>query len=196
MLFAHLAERLSQSPLAATSSQWLIVDSPPDGLFVSPEMACFVRSQSNRLGMIEAEYGYMPSKKRHFFGFRLHLLVNGQGSIVDFGVSAANASERLMALELLRGRPGYAGTRRGVVLADNGYSGAYWAVLFQNQGHQVWASLRPNTAAQSKPAGPRWDEAWLRRFLRGKRDLIETVFSMLADPFKLETTRTKTLWGS
>jgi hypothetical protein len=35
----------------------------------------------------------------------------------------------------------------------------------------------------------------LRRFQRGKRALIETVFSMLADQFSVETTRARSLLG-
>jgi hypothetical protein len=35
----------------------------------------------------------------------------------------------------------------------------------------------------------------MRRWLRAKRDLIETVIGMLADQFTLETTRARSLWG-
>ena len=51
------------------------------------------------------------------------------------------------------------------------------------------ASPKPTERPASKA------EAKFRRWLRGKRDLIETVFNMLADQFNLETTRARSLWG-
>jgi hypothetical protein len=53
----------------------------------------------------------------------------------------------------------------------------------------VLASPRPSQRPASKAA------ARARRWLRAKRDLIETVVGMLADQFTLETTRARSLWG-
>src|SRR5690606_6199767 len=70
-----------------------------------------------------------------------------------------------------------------------GYSGFWLANLFGRRGGRLWFAARPSKRAGSKQA------ARLRGFHRGKRALVETVFSMLADQFRLETTRARSLLG-
>lgn len=170
-LLRHLMDLLKS--LAA----WLVVDSAPI------ETVAFVRSQSGKASIAEAAYGYMPSKKRHFFGFRLHLLISDRGAVIDFVLSPADVAERAVAEHLLSLRAG------ATVLADNGYSGFWLANLFGRRGGRLWFGQRPSRLARSKEA------ARLRRLHRGKRALVETVFSMLADQFRLETTRARSLLG-
>ena len=176
LLLRHLAGRLSQS------ARWLVVDSAP------VETVKFARSQSGRRSIPKAEYGYIPSEKRVFFGLRLHALITDRGAVVGFVLSAANGSEREAAEEMLseRARSGHAGQ---AVLADNGYCGAAMAEAAGRRGHTLSASPKPS----QKPASRA--EALARRWLRAKRDLIETVFGVLADQFKIETTRARSLWG-
>lgn len=171
LLLRHLAERLSQSV------RWLVVDSAP------VETARFARSQSGRCSIPEAEYGYIPSEKRFYFGLRLHGLITDRGALVDFALTPANASERDAAQDML------AEHTAQYVLADNGYCGERMQEVAARQEHTLWASPRPSVAPASKHQA-RW-----RRWLRAKRDLIETVFGMLSDQFKLETTRARSLWG-
>ena len=59
----------------------------------------------------------------------------------------------------------------------------------RSQSGRLWFGQRPNRLASSKEA------ARLRRFQRGQRALVETVFSMLADQFTAETTRARSLLG-
>lgn len=158
-------------------AQHLIVDSAP------VETASFVRSQSARRTMPEAAYGFMPSKKRHFFGFRLHSLVSDEGAMLDFVLSPADIDERTLARELLRPYGGH------YILGDNGYSGEPMKLAAARAGYALWASPRQSQRPKSR------DEARWRRWLRSKRDLVETVFSRLADQFKLERTRALSLWG-
>lgn len=173
LLLRHLGERL-----AAAATNWLVVDSAPI------ETVKFARSQSGRSSIPEAEYGYIPSEKRVFFGFRLHGLINDRGVIVGFALAAANASEREVAAEeLLNEHVGQ------IVLADNGYCGEPFREAIAKEDHRSLVSPKPSKPLPSKA------EAKLRRWLRAKRDLIETVFGMLADQFKMETTRARSLWG-
>lgn len=158
-------------------AQHLIVDSAP------VETASFVRSQSARRSMPEAAYGFMPSKKRHFFGFRLHSLVSDEGAMLDFVLSPADIDERTVARELLRPYGGH------YILGDNGYSGEPMKLAAARADYALWTSPRQSQRPKSH------DEARWRRWLRSKRDLVETVFSMLSDQFKLETTRALSLWG-
>lgn len=158
-------------------AQHLIVDSAP------VETASFVRSQSARRSMPEAAYGFMPSKKRHFFGFRLHSLVSDEGAVLDFVLSPADIDERTVARELLRPYGGH------YILGDNGYSGDPMKIAAARAGYALWTSPRQGQRPKTRQQA-RW-----RRWLRGKRDLVETVFSMLADQFKMETTRALSLSG-
>ena len=171
----HLLRHLMQ--LLRTYAAFLIVDSAP------VETAQFVRSQSAKASIAEAAYGYAPSKKRTFFGFRLHLLLTNEGAIVDFVLSPANVAERHVGEHLLTARVEVPS------LADNGYSGYWLANLVGKHGGRLWTSERPTAPAKTK------QQARVRRLLRGKRALIETVFSMLADQFTLETTRARSLLG-
>ncbi len=171
LLFRHVAA------FFRARAQHLIVDSAP------VETASFVRSQSARRSMPEAAYGFMPSKKRHFFGFRLHGLVSDEGAVVDFVLSPADVDERTVACELLRPYGGH------YILGDNGYSGDPMKIAAARAGYRLWISPRP-----SQPPTSQQEARW-RRWLRSKRDLVETVFSMLSDQFKLETTRALSLWG-
>lgn len=173
LLMRHLGERL-----ATATTNWLVVDSVP------VETVKFARSQSGRCSIPTAEYGYIPSEKRVFFGLRLHMLINDRGVIVGVALTAANASEREAAAEELL--PDHAGQ---YVLADNGYCGEPFREAIARDGHQALASPKPSKELTSEA------EARQRRWLRAKRDLIETVFGMLADQFKLETTRARSLWG-
>lgn len=159
------------------AAAYVITDSAPI------ETAHFVRSQSAKRSIPEAAYGYAPTKKRTFFGFRLHALLTNEGALVDFVLSPADVGEREVGEHLL--------TQSVDVpsLADNGYSGYWLAHLVGRHGGRLWVSERPTAPTKTKEQGR------LRRFLRGKRALIETVFSMLADQFTLETTRARSLLG-
>lgn len=171
LLLRHLSQRL------ALGARWLVVDSAPI------ETVKFARSQSGRRSIPEAKYGYIPAEKRVFFGLRLHLLITDAGAVVGFALTAANAPEREAAEGLLSGHAGQ------YVLGDNGYSGERFREAASAQGHQVLTSPRPTQKPTTKAA------ARARRWLRAKRDLIETVVGVLADQFCLETTRARSLWG-
>lgn len=171
MLFRHFASFFQER------AEHLIVDSAP------VETAAFVRSQSAGVSMPEAAYGYIPSKKRYFFGFRLHTLVSNEGALIDFVLSPANIDERTVGAELLspyRGR---------YILGDNGYSGQPMQITAARDGYALWSSPKQSQRPKTR------QEARLRRWLRAKRDMVETVFSMLADQFKLEVTRALSLAG-
>ena len=171
LLLHHLSQRFAQE------ARWLVDDSAPI------ETVKFARSQSGRRSIPEAEYGYIPSEKRAFFGLRLHLLITDQGAVVGFALTAANAPERDAAEGLLSEHAGQ------YILGQGGYSGERFREAVSANEHQVLASPRPS----QRPATQA--EARARRWPRAKRDLIETVFAVLTDQFTLETTRGRSLWG-
>ncbi len=170
-LFQHVAAQLDQA------RRLLIIDSAP------VETVGFCRSQTGRTSIPEAEYGFVASKQKHFFGFKLHALVNAVGVMVDFTLSPADLGERIVASEMLSKHVGRS------VIADSGYDGPDLPMKVARQGNCLLALARPSSKAGR--AQPRE----LRARIKSRRAMVESVFSVLADQFKLETTRARTLWG-
>jgi transposase len=137
-----------------------------------------------------AAAGFCPAKRTFFLGFRLHLLVDSRGGMCDVVLSPAAVGERRVAEHLLAieaDRAGRQGTVRPL-LADNGYCGDWLAGLFGRGGGALWVAPR----RKRRPASPK--ETTLRAWHRAFRARIESVFGMLADQFRLETTRARSLW--
>lgn len=101
-------------------------------------------------------------------------------------MAPANEAERELAGVMLRG---VAPSETSLVLGDANYSGAALSQAAREHGHAMAASPK-----RSKPLEGESDRRW-RRWLRGHRVLIETVLSMLADQFRVETTRARSLLG-
>jgi hypothetical protein len=171
LLFRDLADFFKQR------AQHLIIDSAP------VETASFSRSQSASVSMPEAAYGYCAAKKRYFFGFRLYGLVTDEGALVDFALSPADIDERTVAQVMLAPYGGH------YILGDNGFSGRPMLISAARHGYTIYVSPKQSQAPRSA------EEACWRRWLRSKRDLVETVFSMLSDQFHMQTTRALSLLG-
>jgi hypothetical protein len=145
---------------------WLAVDSEPITTAESP------RWKSARVSIWPAEAGWAMShrlcaaKQRFFLGFRLHLLVSNTGAICDFVLSPAHVPERRVARRSFR-----AEGRRTLVRAST------------QQGGSLIGDV-------SSP-----EEAALRAWHRGPRTRIESVFASLADQFRMQTTRARSIWG-
>lgn len=174
VLFGHLAARF------AAAAAWLVVDSAP------VETTKVERSQTGQRSIPEATYHVRPARQQLFFGFRLHLAISNEGAILDFALAPANVGEREIAGGLLGALEP---AETGLVLGDTGYSGETMSAMAEVLGHVLWALPK-----RSRPARDAEAKRW-RRWVRAKRALIETVFAMLADQFRVETTRARSLWG-
>jgi hypothetical protein len=118
----------------------------------------------------EAFRGYIPSKRRYFYGLRVHLVVSGAGEPVEFALEAASESDvkvfKNLGLDLPQG---------STILADKGYTDYEYEDLLEEVGLHLTAQRKK----RSKRPMPPWEE-----FL-GKpiRQYIETVFSRLSGLF-------------
>ena len=123
-------------------------------------------------------YGYCRSHSRWFWGFRLYLLCSPDGLPVGFELAPANASERIVAAELLERtlQPGQ------TVIADKGFAGAEFEQLIAALGGQL---LRPDR----KDEQPRFGS------LGRVRQWIESCFDTLKDQLSLEHHGGRTLTG-
>jgi transposase len=111
--------------------------------------------------------GYIPSKKRYFYGLRLHLLTTEAGEPVEFVLSDGSCADlsvfKSFALNLESG---------STILADKAYNDYAEEQLLQQAGGITLMPLRKkNLKRQWKP----WQEAGIKR----KRQRIETAFNFL-----------------
>ena len=110
-----------------------------------------------------------------FFGFKLHLVINHQGELLDCTVTPGNTDDRKPVAQLLRGC-------FGKVFADKGYvSKALAQQLWKSQGIQFFAKPRRNMRNALMLEGD--------KFLARKRALIETVIGQLKTICQIEHSR-------
>ncbi len=114
--------------------------------------------------------GYIPSKRRYFYGLRVHLLVTGAGEPVEFALAAGSEADMTIFKELELDLP-----EGSIIYADKGYTDYDYEDLLKEVGLHLKAQRKKN----SKRPLPAWEE-----FL-GKpiRQYIETVFGKLTNLF-------------
>jgi DDE family transposase len=163
-LFALLAELFKQR----NSQRTYAVDS-------LPVPACDnIRIRRCRLYPSEehgqAFRGYIPSKRRYFYGLRVHLVVSGAGEPVEFALEAGSEADVTIFKDLGLDLP-----EGSTIFADKGYTDYDYEDLLEEVGLHLKAQRKKN----SKRPMPAWEE-----FL-GKpiRQYIETVFGRLTSLF-------------
>jgi len=118
----------------------------------------------------EAFRGYVASKRRYFYGLRVHLVVSESGEPVEFSLAAASEADikvlKEMDLELPEG---------ATIHADKGYTDYHYEDLLEEVGVKLVSqrkkrSKRPHSASKEFLAKP-------------IRQYIETVFSKLSALF-------------
>jgi len=114
--------------------------------------------------------GYIASKRRYFYGLRVHLVVTGAGEPVEFSLAAGSEADVTVFKELNLDLP-----EGSIICADKAYNDYDYEDLLEEVGLHLKAQRKKN----SKRPMPMWEE-----FL-GKpiRQYIETVFSRLTSFF-------------
>ena len=113
-----------------------------------------------------------------FYGFKLHLIVNDQGGIVSFCITAGNVDDRKPVLKLVK-------SLFGKLFGDRGYISKALTKQLADQGIQLITTLKKNMRAQAIDA---FDKLMLR-----KRSIIETINDQLKNIFDLEHSRHRSL---
>jgi hypothetical protein len=118
----------------------------------------------------EAFRDYIASKRRYFYGLRVHLVVTGAGEPVEFALAAGSEADIKVLKELNLDLP-----FGSIILADKAYTDYDYEDLLEEVGLHLKAQRKKN----SKRPMAMWEE-----FL-GKpiRQYIETVFSQLTSTF-------------
>ena len=130
----------------------------------------------------DARYGKVPSKSLTLFGYKLYLLVTGNGIIRDFALVPANVLELQAGIELLEEHTDL------VVLGDKAFISAPLQARLRAENRLILRTLpRRNQRQQLPPA--------VARALNAARQIIETVNSQLAGQFGIETNHAQSFWG-
>lgn len=115
-----------------TPSQTAIIDSYPLPLCqgVRNARACLFAGIAN--------IGYNATKQLYFYGFKVHMIVEPSGLILDYEVTPASIHDVKAAPELIQNCP------CPQILADVGYVGKDLRSKVKQQGHDIWTPYRSN----------------------------------------------------
>lgn len=114
--------------------------------------------------------GYIASKRRFFYGLRVHLLMTTSGLPVEVMLAAGSEADIRAFRRLRLGLPAEA-----YIFADAGYLDQHEEALLKEADLHLVAQRRSNT---KKPLPP-----WLCYIAKRQRKGIETVFSQIASAF-------------
>lgn len=129
-----------------------------------------------------ADIGYCASKKMFFYGFKLHIQITERSLPMGYVVTAASYHDRIVAEEVMTQLP------HPYTLGDKGYvSQPLQEKLYREYGIAFWTPSRKNQCTVSPK---KWAQ-WMRR----KRKIAETTFSVLTDLFRLTAIRANSVDG-
>ena len=128
-----------------------------------------------------ADYGYCPSKKETYFGYKVHVLITLQGFITHFEVTPASTDDREGLRDLSHV------CSNSVILADKGYVSQSLSEELEQQGICLLALKRSNSKNNYSKS--------LRRTIFRQRRRIETIFSQLCEQLNIEKVLAKSYDG-
>jgi IS5 family transposase len=130
-----------------------------------------------------ADYGYCASKKKTYFGFKVHQLCTLNGYVTDFTVTPASTDDRDAVWELTEGYG-----RHIKLLGDKGYIGTEFAQDLLNENDVLMVTLKRDNSKNPDPKA-------IRQLIFKLRRRIETSVSQLAGQFNAERVKAKSLLG-
>ena len=150
----------------------------PTGLYIidsKPLPVCHLkREHTHRVFGATARKG--KSSTGWFYGFKLHLVINDRGEIINWAITAGNVADNNHTLlqHLLKGL-------RGICLADKGYFTSLFEWFYHQKLHLL---IKPKRNMKKDPLCLADHAHYLR-----KRALIESVNDLLVTICDLEHTR-------
>lgn len=115
-----------------------------------------------------------------FYGFKLHLVINHLGELMNVYISAGNYDDRKSVMKLVQ-------KLKGKLLGDKGYIKKALLKKLMEQGLQLITTLKKNMKPQQR--------ALIDRLLLRKRALVETTNDLLKNHFQVEHSRHRSLTG-
>jgi hypothetical protein len=110
----------------------------------------------------------------YFFGFKLHLVVNDQGDILNFSLSQGNTDDRKPVGKLTKGL-------FGKLFGDKGYISKELASSLLDKGISLFTPIKKNMKERAISEED--------KFLLRKRSIIETINDQLKNISQIEHTR-------
>jgi hypothetical protein len=171
----NIRQRLSQK--FSHLSNLFIVDSTP--------LEICKLSRAKRSGIcatdtIQPDFGYCPAQKKHYFGYKLHLVCDENAVIHSFDFTPANTHDVNYLKDVKYN------LHHCELIGDRGYiSAAYQSDLFSQSQIKLSVPMRSNTR------NPTQFSALKRR----KRKRIETLISQLDGQFSMNVNFAKTFEG-
>ena len=162
--------------LGYSNAEFLIVDSMPI------PVCEFGRAHFTTCFQDLAGYGYCASKKKTYYGFKLHALVSLDGFITNIALTPAHIDDREALRELSPHNSGV------IVLADKGYISDSLAEELENQGKMKLMALKRSNSKTPYPKS-------IRNWMSKHRRRIETTFSQLVGQLHMDEVLAKSKSG-
>jgi hypothetical protein len=159
-LFVVLFQVLGESFKELNEESVYIIDSAPVAVCDN------IRIRRNKIYGDEAYRGYQASKKRYFYGVKIHLLVTKDHQPVEFFLSPGAFSDPDALTQFDFDLP-----EGSQVFADKAYTNYVVEDIFDEAGIQLVADRKKNS---KRPMPP-----WLHFFLRQYRNQVETAGSLI-----------------
>lgn len=129
-----------------------------------------------------ADIGYCASKKQRYYGFKQHLQVTDQGLPMGYVVTEASCHDRIATESVMTQIP------HPYNFGDKGFiSSDLQKRLYEEYQMALWTPSRKN----QKHRPPETWEQWIKQ----KRKVIETVFSVLVDHYRITEIRANSIIG-
>jgi transposase len=163
--------------LGATRETHFLLDTKP------VPVVGYKRSKAHSQFAGSADYGVCPSRRLHYFGYKLVTLTTLAGLPVVYDLVPANADERDAAEAVVDC------LAHAHIWADKGFLGEHWQANIREQtGNRVWTAKRVNQQDQN----PKTFDALLNRI----RERIESAFNEIQNTGRnIERLLTKTVVG-
>lgn len=129
-----------------------------------------------------ADIGYCASKKQWYYGLKLHLQVTDQGLPMGYVVTEASCHDRIAAECVMTQIP------HPYNLGDKVFiSRDLQKRLYEEYQMALWTPSRKNQKHRPSKAWEKW--------IQQKRKVIETVFSVLVDQYRITEIRANSIIG-
>jgi hypothetical protein len=109
-----------------------------------------------------------------FFGFKLHIVINHKGDLMNFKITPGNTDDRAVVEKLMKGLQGW-------LFGDRGYISQKLSKTLSGKGVELITNLKQNMKKQFLEPIKKW---WL-----GKRRVVETVIDQLKAILHIQHTR-------
>ncbi|MED4269599.1 IS982 family transposase [Geobacillus stearothermophilus] len=158
------------------TSCYAVVDSLPLPLCHTARMHRVKRFQEI------ADIGYCASKQQWYYGLKLHLQVTDQGLPMGYVVTEASCHDRIATESVMTQIP------HPYNFGDKGFiSRELQKRLYEEYQMALWTPSRKNQKHCSSEAWEKW--------IQQKRKVIETVFSVLVDQYRITGIRANSMIG-